>query len=157
MKTDKPQDFRFRMFRLRSIINNQGLPPVQGTIMNYMPSKQSKLSLWDTWVYVTEDGAIHLFYLATLPNDPRGYAGHAVSRDWLHWEELPPIRVGGDEGEWDAGPVGTGMVFRYDDGRYYMSYTGDFDGDQQAQNLLVSDDLLHWVKLEGTGVWPCPQ
>jgi len=125
--------------------------------MNYVPSKQSKLNLWDTWVYVTEDDAIHLFYLATLPNDPLGYAGHAVSRDWLHWEELPRIQVGGDEGEWDAGPVGTGMVFRYDDGRYYMSYTGDFDGDQQAQNLLVSNDLLNWVKLKGTGVWPCPQ
>jgi hypothetical protein len=108
---------------------------VDSPFMNYVPSKQSKLNLWDTWVYVTEDDAIHLFYLATLPNDPLGYAGHAVSRDWLHWEELPRIQVGGDEGEWDAGPVGTGMVFRYDDGRYYMSYTGDFDGDQQAHQL----------------------
>ena len=89
--------------------------------MNYQPSKKSQLSLWDSWVYITEDDTIHLFFLAGKAGCGWGYAGHAVSRDWLHWEELPPVKLSGEKGAWDEGPVGTGMVFRYDDGRLVFS------------------------------------
>jgi hypothetical protein len=121
--------------------------------MNYIPDP-SKLRLWDSWVYITEDDTIHLFFLANAPGGAWGLAGHAVSRDWLHWQELPPIRLAGDEGEWDAGMVGTGMVFRYDDGRYYMTYTAGLTR-QECHGLLVSDDLVNWEKVTRQGpVWP---
>ena len=119
--------------------------------MNYVPDP-SKLRLWDTWVYVAEDGQIHLFFLAHEPGGPGEYVGHAVSRDWLHWEDLPVIRVSGNEGDWDAGPIGTGMVFRYDDGRYYMTYTAAFYRDQ-CHGLMVSDDLMSWEKPTDGPVW----
>ncbi len=121
--------------------------------MNYIPDT-SKLRLWDTWVYVAEDGAIHLFFLANVPGGAWGCAGHAVSRDWLHWDELPTIELSGNPGEWDEGRVGTGMVFRYDDGRYYMTYTAGLTR-QECHGLLVSDDLVNWEKVTRRGpVWP---
>ncbi len=113
--------------------------------MNFVPD-QTKLQLWDTWVYVTEQHEVHLFYLANKPGGAWGYAGHAVSDDWLHWRDLPEIRLRGDEGAWDAGGCGTGMVFRYDDGRYYMSYTGALSVNE-ASGLFTSSDLIHWEKL----------
>lgn len=122
--------------------------------MNYQPSGKSQLSLWDTWVYITEDDTIHLFFLAGKAGCGWGFAGHAVSRDWLHWEELPPVRLSGAKGAWDDGPVGTGMVFRHDDGRYYMTYTGRLSVNE-SHGLLVSDDLMEWRKLSVDGpVWP---
>jgi hypothetical protein len=122
--------------------------------MNYVPSEKSTLSLWDTWVYITEDGTIHLFFLAGMNHEQWGYAGHAVSQDWLHWNELPPIKLSGENGAWDYGAVGTGMIFRYDDGRYYMTYTGKLNGNQQCHGLQVSNDLVHWEKLSPEGpVW----
>src|ERR1043165_6862001 len=113
--------------------------------MNFVPD-QSKLQLWDTWVYVTEQHEVHLFYLANRPGGAWGYAGHAVSDDWLHWRDLPEIRLRGDDGAWDAGPCGTGMVFRFDDGRYYMTYTGALSS-EEATGLLSSRDLITWEKL----------
>jgi beta-fructofuranosidase len=121
--------------------------------LNYQPSEKSQLSLWDSWVYVTDDDTIHLFFLAGRPGGGWGFAGHAVSRDWLHWEELSPVKLSGEKVAWDNGPVGTGMVFRHDDGRYYMTYTGRL-GVNESHGLLVSDDRTHWRKLSVDGpVW----
>src|SRR5437660_12866652 len=112
--------------------------------MNFIPD-QEKLRLWDTWVYVAENGDVHLFYLANRPGGDWGYAGHAVSRDWLHWTDLPEIVIRGMDGAWDAGPCGTGMVFRYD-GRYYMTYTGGLSV-EEGTGLLSSTDLIQWQKV----------
>lgn len=121
--------------------------------MNFIPD-QDKLRLWDTWAFVAENGDVHLFYLANKPGGAWGYVGHAVSRDWLHWTDLPEIRLRGEEGAWDAGGCGTGMVFRYDDGRYYMSYTGGLSV-EEATGLLTSSDLIHWEKLTPKApFWP---
>lgn len=113
--------------------------------MNFVPD-QTKLQLWDTWIYIDEKGMVHLFYLANKPGGAWGYVGHAVSDDWLHWRDLPEIRLRGEEGAWDAGGAGTGMVFRYDDGRYYMTYTGALSVNE-ASGLFTSTDLIHWDKL----------
>jgi beta-fructofuranosidase len=126
--------------------------------MNYQPSEKSQLSLWDSWVYITDNDVIHLFFLAGKAGCGWGYAGHAVSHDWVHWEELPPVKLSGEKGAWDEGPVGTGMVFRHDDGRYYMTYTGKLEGTQQCHGLFVSDDLMEWQKISVDGpVWPRSQ
>jgi hypothetical protein len=121
--------------------------------MNFVPDPLN-LELWDTWVYAADNGDVHLFYLANRPGGAWGYVGHAVSTDWLHWTDLPEIRIRGEEGAWDDGGCGTGMVFRYDDGRYYMTYTGALSV-EEATGLLVSDDLIHWEKLTPEApLWP---
>jgi len=113
--------------------------------MNFIPD-QTQLQLWDTWVYLAENDDIHLFYLANKPGGAWGYVGHAVSRDWLHWTDLPEIILRGEPGTWDAGGCGTGMVFKHDDGRYYMSYTGALSVNE-ASGLFTSRDLITWEKL----------
>jgi beta-fructofuranosidase len=117
--------------------------------MNFVPD-QTQLQLWDTWVFISEEDEVHLFYLANKPGGAWGYAGHAVSTDWLRWRDLPEIQLRGEEGSWDAGGSGTGMVFRYEDGRYYMTYTGALSVNE-ASGLLVSDDLILWEKLTPDG------
>ena len=75
--------------------------------MNYRPSDPTRV-LHDTWVFVHAQD-IHLFSLApSIAQPTHRLIGHAVSRDWLTWEELPPIELTGAPGEWDSGRVGTG-------------------------------------------------
>lgn len=92
--------------------------------MNYLPDLNT-VHLKDSWVFI-EGEEIHLFFLAENPADSlKGRLfGHAVSTDWLHWETLEPVDPKGDGDAWDAGTPGTGYVFQYDDGRYYLAYTG---------------------------------
>jgi len=120
--------------------------------MNFAPSRQDRV-LHDTWVYLDGD-TVHLFYLAPqIGNRSHRLVGHAVSSDWLHWEELPFIELTGSAGSWDSGRIGTGHVFRYDDGRYCMAYTGRIDP-QEDIGLATSRDLLHWEKASPVPVWP---
>ncbi|MFP3904606.1 MAG: hypothetical protein ACLFWB_10235 [Armatimonadota bacterium] len=120
--------------------------------MNFRPSNPERV-LHDTWVFV-KDGTIHLFYLAPqVDNNTHRLIGHATSRDWLHWHELPFIELTGPPGSWDSGRIGTGHVFQYDDGRYYMAYTGRVDP-QEKIGLAVSDDLFTWDKPFNAPVWP---
>jgi beta-fructofuranosidase len=120
--------------------------------MNFAPAAPDRV-LHDTWVFV-HDEHVHLFYLAMqVGNNQHRLIGHAVSSDWLHWEELPYIDLAGPEGSWDAGRVGTGHTFRGTDGRFYMAYTGRIDP-QEDVGLAVSDDLIHWSKVRTTPVWP---
>lgn len=121
--------------------------------MNFVPS-QDQLRLWDTWIYVAPKGEIHLFYLANKPGGAWGYVGHAVSTDWVTWSDLPEIRLTGEPGAWDDGASGTGMVFRHDDGRCYMTYTGALSRGE-AGGLLVSSDLITWEKCSvASPCWP---
>ncbi len=112
--------------------------------MNFRPSDPDRV-LHDTWVFLADED-IHLFYLAPqVGNSNHRLIGHAVSNDWLHWRELPYIELTGAPGSWDAGRVGTGHVFKHDDGRYYMAYTGRVDPREEI-GLAVSDDLITWHK-----------
>lgn len=125
--------------------------------MNFVPSAPDRV-LHDTWVFV-RDAETHLFYLAPQAgNNLHRLIGHAISTNWLDWDELPSIELTGCKGQWDSGRIGTGHVFRYDDGRYYMAYTGRIDP-QEDIGLAVSDDLVTWQKVSTSPVWPqatCP-
>lgn len=119
--------------------------------MNFAPSASERV-LHDTWVFV-HNGDIHLFYLAMqVGNNAHRLIGHAVSRDWLHWSEWPPIDLAGPAGTWDAGRVGTGHTFQGEDGRFYLAYTGRVDP-QEDIGLAVSEDLRDWRKVGDTPVW----
>jgi len=119
--------------------------------MNYRP-KSDNLILWDTWMFADPDGErMHLFYLANLPEGHWEWVGHAVSKDLVHWEDLPNIQVRCPEDSYDVGVIGTGMVFEPRPGEYMMSYTANLDSDRQQIAFLHSTDLINWGKK-----WPEP-
>ena len=109
--------------------------------MLYKPPDR-RLGLWDTWLFRQGD-AVHLFYLQCERTGTGCTAiGHAMTRDWLHWETLPPVLRQGRGDEWDAGPLMTGVTLEHD-GRYYLFYGAMVERVQRI-GLAVSDDLLHW-------------
>ena len=126
--------------------------------MNYLIDPD-KGSLKDSWVFIDGED-IHLFFLADPAdmNHERRWFGHAVSRDWLHWTNLPDIDLKGAPGEWDHGRIGTGHTFRHEDGAYYMAYTGRTRDpgtgvEVEHVGLLVSRDLVSWTKPFREPVW----
>jgi beta-fructofuranosidase len=114
-------------------------------------------SLWDTWLFQQGD-IFHLFHLQRQRSEIGcSSIGHAITRDWLHWQTLPPVLAQGSGAGWDAGPLMTGMTFVHD-GRYYLIYGAMVDRMQRI-GLAVSDDLITWEKvgrapiLEPAGPW----
>lgn len=115
------------------------------------------------------DGTYHVFFLKTIAaHDGNRFDhlkwGHAVSKDLLHWEELPvAIRCGktgpDKEGCW------TGSVI-YANGIYYMFYTGwnPVKGDHAKKRnqyrktqpsticLATSKDAVRWKKYSGNPI-----
>lgn len=124
--------------------------------MLYVPPDPS-LRLWDTWLF-RQDDLFHLFHLQRGRAE-RGCSsiGHAITRDWLHWETLPAIQIQGSGAAWDSGPLMTGMVVAHDD-RYYLFYGSMVDRVQRI-GVAVSEDLVTWEKvgrepvLEAAGPW----
>ena len=126
--------------------------------MNYHGKGQYQ---WDTW-YCKKEGSdeMHAFYLqCSRPDGPgrdmeREPLGHAVSRNLLDWEELPPaleLEPSGQPGDMTSW---TGSTI-YHDGTYYMYYTIRSScnrGRHQAIGLATSKDLTHWVKHPGNPV-----
>ncbi len=115
------------------------------------------LRLWDTWLF-RQDDVFHLFYLQREAHEIGCSAiGHATTRDWLHWETLPPVLAQGTGDQWDAGPLMTGMTLAHA-GRFYTFYGAMVDQVQRI-GVAVSDDLLTWEKvgdapvLEAQGRW----
>ena len=89
------------------------------------------------------DGAYHIFFQHN-PNAPVWgdmHWGHAVSRDLVHWEELP-VAIAPTPGGVDRDGIWTGCVIEHK-GTFYAFYTG-MPG--QVQCLATSRDLTHWDK-----------
>jgi len=104
------------------------------------------------------DGTYHVFF----QHNPNGafwgtmHWAHAVSRDLVHWEQLPialaPTPSGPDaEGCW------TGCVTR-SAGRFRILYTGisKLKPLRQTQCMAESDDLVTWRKYPGNPVIDAP-
>lgn len=90
---------------------------------------------------------LHLFHL-TLPN--HDVVQHLVSTDGLSWKRLAAAIRTGDPGESDDDQIWTMSVTEHD-GRFFMLYTAlSFaeHGRVQRTNLAVSDDLIHWRKVD---------
>lgn len=92
------------------------------------------------------NGNWHLFYQAYPPEDPRQHWGHAVSKDLVHWRDLPLAIYPNPE---RASYSGSALV---EENRVIAHYHGTEVGNLVA----VSDDplLLNWDKLTGEAVIP---
>jgi beta-fructofuranosidase len=91
-------------------------------------------------------GNWHLFYQAYPPEFPRQHWGHAVSKDLIHWEDLPLAIYPGPERACFSGSA------YVDDDRVIAFYHGTEAGSMAA----VSSDplLLNWEKVSGRAVIP---
>jgi beta-fructofuranosidase len=92
------------------------------------------------------EGRWHLFYQAYPPEDPRQHWGHAVSKDLIHWKDLPYAIYPGPERRCYSGSA------YVEDGRVIAMYHGRAIGNMVA----TSDDplLLNWDKVSGEPVIP---
>lgn len=109
--------------------------------------------LGDTWYYVEGD-TIHCFYLTCPESVERHTAwdiGHATSTNLIDWEIQDLILCKGDPDSYDGRCPATGSVLRVDD-RYWLAYTGNWNGPQPTVALAVSDDLFRWEKLAANPV-----
>jgi beta-fructofuranosidase len=104
----------------------------------------------DSWYFIEGDAA-HCFYLACPQSTPRHTdwkIEHAVSHDLRVWTRLGTVLQKGAPGEWDNGCIATGSVLHFQE-RFWMAYTGTWNGPIPGVGLAVSDDLYHWKKLDG--------
>ncbi len=92
-------------------------------------------------------GEYHVFYL-------QGDIGpvpwqHIVSKDLVHWRELPAaLVVDGASDSPDGGHMFTGSVTEHD-GTFHIFYTGHNPGNPAALEVVrhaTSPDLIHWTK-----------
>lgn len=91
-------------------------------------------------------GNWHLFYQAYPPEDPRQHWGHAVSKDLIHWRDLPIAIYPNPEYQ-----VYSGSALVEDD-RVIAMYHGTRVGNMVATS---SDPLLlNWEKVAGKAVVP---
>lgn len=111
--------------------------------------------LWDCW-FIKEKDEYHVFYLQCLPvarsedrHDNNVSIGHAVSKDLIHWKELPDALVPGVDDDWDSLSLWTGSVIKKDD-TYYMFYTGRSFANKtsyiQKIGVATSKDMIVWEK-----------
>ncbi|MFP4975701.1 glycoside hydrolase family 32 protein [Paenibacillus sp. CN-4] len=112
------------------------------------------------------EGEYHLFYQFT-PHDTRPdfanmHWGHAVSKDLVHWEELPPAIYPGEDGAIFSGSAvvdinNTSGFFDKDGSGLVAIYTNDGNcaqpGKPQVQSIAYSRDKGRtWTKYEGNPV-----
>ena len=92
------------------------------------------------------NGNWHLFYQAYPPEDPRQHWGHAISKDLVHWRDLPLAIYPNPE---RASFSGSALV---EEDRVIAHYHGTEVGNLVA----ISDDplLLNWEKVTGEAVIP---
>ncbi|MCI8502165.1 MAG: glycoside hydrolase family 32 protein [Oscillospiraceae bacterium] len=101
-------------------------------------------------------GRYHAFFqhYPYAPKWGQMHWGHAVSRDLLHWEELP-IALYPDQPYEDDGGCFSGSAVVKDD-RLYLFYTSVSHSLGQTQSLAVSGDGIHFEKYDGNPLIPKP-
>jgi beta-fructofuranosidase len=110
---------------------------------------------WDTW-YLTLGDEVHMFHLqvrrpgSARPEADNESIGHAVSRDLIHWRELPVALRRGAPGTYDQGPLFTGYAVERA-GTIYLFYCGN-GPDRQTMNLALSTDGVNFRRWDGNPV-----
>ena len=120
--------------------------------MIYRP--RPEITMWDTWM-LKQDETLHLFTLSRLKGLKYwDRVCHAVSGDWIHWEDWEDIILEEKENKdaWDAGVILTGSAFKCDRG-YGMTYGAvQHEGRVQRIGVAFSNDLHTWEKFPGNPV-----
>lgn len=99
-------------------------------------------------------GQYHAFFQHN-PYAPRWgqmHWGHAVSRDLIHWEELP-IALYPDQEYENSGGCFSGSALEKD-GCLYLFYTSVSHDRNQTQSVAFSSDGVHFTKYSGNPVIP---
>ncbi|MGM9550413.1 MAG: glycoside hydrolase family 32 protein [Faecousia sp.] len=107
------------------------------------------------------NGWYHLFYQYNPSHLEWAsmFWGHAVSKDMLHWKDLPIALTPDmpyDKSEEGGCFSGSAVVH---DGKLYLFYTGSIPHDgtvTQTQNLAISEDGVHFTKFEGNPLISTP-
>lgn len=100
---------------------------------------------------IAHEDRIHLFYHCIPSCD---MVAHLVSDDGVTWEALPYVLTVGDPGSFDDDQIWTMHVCRFEN-RFYMLYTALAQAERgmiQRAGVAVSDDLMHWEKLENNPI-----
>ena len=96
--------------------------------------------------FFSQGDECHLFYLSKRNDDPPrlpdNELDHAVSKDLLHWERLPPALLPGGPGKADETGIGGATIVPVD-GVYHMFYAGTVN---EVIYHASSDDLINWKK-----------
>lgn len=127
---DNPLILRFKESR-KKLADNPFRPLYHFVSPESTMNDPNGLSYWN--------GNWHLFYQAYPPEDPRQHWGHAISKDLIHWKDLPYAIYPGPE---HAVFSGSTLV---EDDRVIAMYHGTGVGNIVA----VSSDplLLNWKKI----------
>jgi len=117
--------------------------------MLFQPPPDERV-LWDAWLF-PHAGEYHLFYQQKRAGERQTIAvGHAITTDFVHWREVAPAYLRGEEGSWDHGPLRTGTTIGAH-GRFYL-LNGAAEGHVDKVGVSISDDLLTWEKYPGNPV-----
>jgi beta-fructofuranosidase len=111
--------------------------------------KHSGNHLGDSWYFIKDD-TIHCYYLTCATSVERHTAwniGHATSEDLVNWRIEDTILRPGVPGSYDGICPATGSVIEAF-GRYWMAYTGNWQGPKPTVAMAVSDDLYNWKKID---------
>jgi len=111
--------------------------------------------LWDPW-FINQGEFHHMFHLQAdvepdfnRRNISNISIGHAVSDDFINWEQLPTALKPGGVDEWDNDNLWSGCVAKKDD-TYYLFYTGKNKNPEinniQKIGVATSKDLNTWNK-----------
>lgn len=120
--------------------------------MNMFRRCQSGLPTGDA-IPLFHDGTYHIFFLTSpkgttlWPDRIRTTWQHAISKDLIHWEELPPALEPGKDCAIDKDGCWTGSAI-YANGKFHIFYTAaDLDSpNQQKIAHAVSEDGIHFKK-----------
>ena len=116
--------------------------------------------MWDTW-YLQQGDTTHLFHLqvkrpnSRRPDADEGTIGHAVSKDLIHWEELPTaVRRG--PGDYDGGFLYTGCAVE-SAGTIFLFYCGNsypsnMPRAREAMCLATSRNGIDFTKHPGNPI-----
>jgi hypothetical protein len=92
------------------------------------------------------NGEYHVFHmLGAVSHSPWD---HIVSKDLVHWKELPVAIEAGKQGERDENSCGSGSVMERN-GTFYLFYTGFNRGHPKGRQqvmMATSPDLVTWTK-----------
>ncbi len=104
----------------------------------------------DTMPYY-EDGVFHIFYLADMRDNKRGYHPWSLyeTSNFYEFEDKGVVIPYADSAEAQDIALGTGSVIKDQNGKYHAFYTGHNDTYEPREAIMhaISDDMMNWTKL----------